>query len=98
MGPRSFLRDSGILSDSYSRQIEYSRVFFKYFDHGVIPANALDRNRLNEITKKLENIYEWNNSSTIQLISGRDMYLHREMYQLLMDLDPLFQCWGEFYL
>ena len=30
---------------------------------------------------------------------GRDMYLHREMYQILMDLDfdPLFQYWGEFY-
>ena len=32
--------------------------------------------------------------------NGRDMYLRREMWQLLMDLDfdPLFQCWGEFYL
>ena len=32
-------------------------------------------------------------------IGSRDMYLRREMLQLLMDLDfdPLFQCWGEFY-
>ena len=32
--------------------------------------------------------------------TSRDIYLYREMEQLLMDLDfdPLFQCWGEFYL
>ena len=29
----------------------------------------------------------------------RDMFLHKEMQQLLMalDFDPLFQCWSEFF-